>query len=57
LSKKEKDDFLLAIELRQKGAITTPGQPFEASDKQEIDGLLANGVFDFELFNKQKHGN
>jgi hypothetical protein len=45
MTAKEKADFELAKQLRKEGRITTPGTPFQASDKQEIDGLIARGVF------------
>jgi hypothetical protein len=32
-----------------------PGLPFEASTRQEIDGLIARGVFQFEQYNPAKH--
>ena len=37
MTAKEKADFELAKQLRKIGRITTPGAPFQASDKQEID--------------------
>jgi transposase InsO family protein len=55
LSKKETDDWMLAIKLRSDGVITTPGQPFEASDSKEIDDLIGRGVFQFERFDATKH--
>lgn len=45
LTEKETRDRRLSAELRAKGIITTPGEPFEASRKKEIEGLLAQGVF------------
>lgn len=44
LSKKEMDHMVLAIKLRNDGVISTPGEPFEASDAKELDDLLAQGV-------------
>jgi hypothetical protein len=41
LSQKEEADLELSLKLRKKGVITTPGAPFEASQQQEIDGLIA----------------
>ena len=55
-TKKEEQDAQLAIQLRKEGKITTPGRPFEASATQEIDNLLARGVFRFEEFDEDKHG-
>ncbi|KAI1001784.1 hypothetical protein K3495_g6421 [Podosphaera aphanis] len=42
----------LSLELRAKGLITTPGLPFQFSNKKEIDGLLSNEVFRFLPWNK-----
>jgi hypothetical protein len=50
LTKKENDDFALAVKLRNDGVINIPGAPFEASDQKEIDDLVGRGVFSFELF-------
>lgn len=47
LSKKEENDLKLSLKLRAEGIITTPGPPFEASDKKEIDQLYERGVFEF----------
>jgi len=54
MTAKEKADFELAKQLRKEGRITTPGAPFQASDKQEIDGLIARGVFKFEKYDPTK---
>ena len=48
LTAKEQGDLDLSIQLRLNGTITEPGPPFQATDKKEIDGLLARGVFTFE---------
>lgn len=56
LSKLEEQDTKLALELRKQGIITTPGAPFEASDKSEIDDLLARGVFEFVQYDPKIHG-
>lgn len=55
LSTKEKGDLEIALDLRQKGIITTPGQPFELSDQSEIDNLVARGVFEFQQIDVEKH--
>ncbi|KAI0993782.1 hypothetical protein K3495_g14403 [Podosphaera aphanis] len=57
LTKKEEDDYALAIKLRNYGVITSPEPPFEESDSNEIDDLISRGVFKFELFNSKIHGN
>ena len=54
MTAKEKADFELAKQLRKEGRIITPGAPFQASDKQEIDGLIARGVFKFEKYDPAK---
>ncbi|KAI0993089.1 hypothetical protein K3495_g15096 [Podosphaera aphanis] len=56
LSAKEQYDLNLSLQLRKEGKILTPGNPFEASDKAEIDALIANNVFQFEKFDPTKHG-
>jgi hypothetical protein len=53
---KERADQELSLELRKQGKITTPGAPFEASDKQEIDNLIGKDVFNFEQYDPVKHG-
>jgi hypothetical protein len=55
LTEKEQKDFVLAVELRQKGVITTPGNPFEESDRTEINDLLTQGVFRIVKYNAAKH--
>ena len=56
MSSKEESDRLLALKLRQERKITTPGEPFELSDKKEIDSLISNGVFRFEKYDNATHG-
>lgn len=56
LSNKEKVDWRLSRELRRSGRITTQGEPFEASTAQEINDLIASGVFRFEKYNPNVHG-
>jgi len=55
LSAKEEQDHKLSLTLRQQGKITTPGEPFEASDKAEIDTLIDNNVFRFEQYDSNVH--
>lgn len=55
VTSKEEADMQLAIELRKKGTITTPGQPFELSTKQEIESLIDRGVFEFVPFDENQH--
>ena len=47
MTKREEDDYNLAIKLRKEGRITTPGNPFESSDGKEIQELLDREVFEF----------
>ena len=55
ITSKEQADMALALKLRKEGKITTPGAPFEASTKQEVDGLTGRGVFDFIQWDPVKH--
>ncbi|KAF1937171.1 hypothetical protein EJ02DRAFT_63582, partial [Clathrospora elynae] len=55
LSKKEEDNYALAVKLHNDGVINIPGAPFEASDQKEIDDLVGRGVFSFELFDPTVH--
>jgi hypothetical protein len=32
-----------------------PGLPFEASTRQEINGLIVHGIFQFKQYNPTKH--
>jgi hypothetical protein len=54
---KEQADHELSLKLRKEGRITTPGLPFEASDRQEIDNLIDRGIFRFEQYDPVKHNN
>jgi hypothetical protein len=55
MTRKEQADIELAIKLRKNGVITTPGDLFERSQRQEIDGLIAREVFEFVQYNPNKH--
>jgi len=57
LTAKEEADYALAVELRKKGIITTPGKPFEESDKAEVKALVDRGVFHIITYNEKAHGN
>lgn len=46
ITAKEKCDIEISKQLRSQGIIKIPGLPFELSRKQEIDGLIARGVFE-----------
>ena len=52
---KKQADYKLLIKLRRQGIITTSSEPFEQSDKKEINALVARRVFVFEQYDKQKH--
>lgn len=56
LSTKEQADAALAVQLRADGKITTPGEPFEESSTQEIESLIARGVFEFVKYDEDLHG-
>jgi hypothetical protein len=55
LTEKEKGDLDLARQLRKDGIITTPGLPFEESDRTEMDALIANGTFEILKYNPEVH--
>jgi hypothetical protein len=55
ITQKEQDDMELSIKLRKEGIITTPGNPFEESQKQEIGSLIVKEVFEFVRYNPNKH--
>lgn len=55
LSRKELSDMELSLKLRKEGVITTLGGPFESSQQQEIDGLIARGVFEFVQYDPSQH--
>ena len=54
MTAKEKANFKLIKQLWKEGRIITLGAPFQASDKQEIDGLITRGVFKFEKYDPTK---
>jgi len=53
---KEQASLELATKLRQERVITTPGKPFEESDKFEINSLIEAGVIVIQPFDQAKHG-
>jgi len=55
ITKKEQDDLELAQELRKQGVITTLGLLFKASQDQEINSLIARGVFKFIQYDPSIH--
>jgi hypothetical protein len=55
MTNKERADMELSIKLRNEGVITTPGLPFDQSRNEEIEGLIARGVFDFLQYDPVKH--
>jgi hypothetical protein len=48
LTSKEELDFELSLKLYKKGCIIIPSKPFEVLQKQEIEDLIARGIFSFE---------
>ena len=55
LSGKEQAALHLSAQLRKEGKIKTEGAPFEIADQTEIDALIAQDVFRFELYDPVKH--
>jgi hypothetical protein len=55
MTNKERADMELSIKLRNEGVITTPGLPFDQSRNEEIEGLIARGVFDFVQYDIIRH--
>jgi hypothetical protein len=53
VTRKEQEALELARKLRREGVITTPGAPFEASTKAEIEQLIKAGVFEFVRFGRE----
>lgn len=56
LTRKERDNYDLAVKLRKDGIINSAGPPFQESDAEEINNLAARGVFEFVRFDPEKHG-
>ena len=54
MTAKEKAGLKLTKQFQKEGRIITPGAPFQAFDKQEINGLIAREVFKFEKYNPTK---
>ena len=50
LIRKEEGDMELAVKLRNDGVINTLGNPFEELDAMEVNDLIGQGVFVFELY-------
>ncbi|KAL5933737.1 hypothetical protein ACKVV1_011515, partial [Pyricularia oryzae] len=55
VTEKEKTAWDLAIALRAKGKINTPGPPFEAADDQEVDSLIAKGAIEIMKYDPTLH--
>jgi hypothetical protein len=45
------------IKLYTKSKIYIPSQLFKVSNKQEINGLIANNIIRIEQYNPKKHNN
>ena len=57
MTHKKQADIELSLKLQKDCVITTPGGPFEKSQQQEINGLIAKRVFKFVQYNLNKcHG-
>jgi hypothetical protein len=48
MAQKKRNNAKLAVKLRQKGKITTPGKSFELLNQTEIDALIGNEIFRFK---------
>ncbi|KAH0420026.1 integrase [Colletotrichum camelliae] len=57
LTKKERADLRLATQLRKSGKITTPGGPFEQSDKVAVKGLIDQDVIEMAMYDPIEHAN
>jgi hypothetical protein len=55
LTRKEQANIELSVKLRKDSVITTLGGLFERSQRQEINGLIMRGVFEFVQYNPIKH--
>jgi heterodisulfide reductase subunit A-like polyferredoxin len=55
MTHKEQADIELAIKLRKDGVITTLEDLFKRSQQQEINDLIARGVFEFVQYDPNKH--
>jgi hypothetical protein len=55
MTAKEKSDYTLCLDLRQKGIIKTPREPFELSDTKEFNSLIVYKVFKFKVYDLKKH--
>jgi hypothetical protein len=55
ITRKEESNLELAKDLRRKGVITTPREPFQESQQQEINSLIIRGVFEFVRYNANIH--
>jgi hypothetical protein len=55
ITRKEQADIELAIKLRKDSVITILGDLFKRSQQQEIDSLIARGVFEFVQYDLNKH--
>jgi hypothetical protein len=55
ITNKEQADMELSIKLREEGTIMTPRLLFKQSQTNEIEGLIARGVFKFVQYNLSQH--
>ncbi|KAI0996246.1 hypothetical protein K3495_g11931 [Podosphaera aphanis] len=56
LSPQKEEAIRLSANFRAQGLIISPGDPFEESTKNEINGLLNQGVFQFQPWNESLMG-
>ncbi|KAH0419578.1 hypothetical protein CcaCcLH18_14350 [Colletotrichum camelliae] len=55
LTNKEHADLKLATQLRKSGKITTPGRPFEQSDKVAVKGLIDQDILRMVMYDPVEH--
>ena len=56
LTQKERENYDLAVRLREDGVITSAGPPFQESDREEIDQIVARGIVEFTRYSPTEHG-
>ena len=57
IASREQANLELVFKLKKQNKITIPGLLFKESNKQEVDSLIGQDVFKFELFKKEIYGN
>ncbi|KZL82713.1 hypothetical protein CI238_10722 [Colletotrichum incanum] len=57
LTNKDCADLKLATQLQKSGKITTPGRPFEQSDKVAVKGLIDQDILGMVMYDPVEHAN